>query len=155
MGPPAGMLSGIFPYRPTRATLLRHVSLASRLRALECDKDIPRAGLCLEGGWPRLVQVRCVIANCQRVAVQSINPLPRLPLQGPFRMCKFNGRRFHARVHIEGSHIDLLAVLGLNLKAVAGKREPMSDNIIGIFAVALGLGYGPGPLQFLVCLAVL
>jgi hypothetical protein len=52
----------------------------SRLRALERDEDIPGSTLCVERGGPALVQVRCVVADCQRVAVQGIDPLPRLPL---------------------------------------------------------------------------
>jgi hypothetical protein len=50
----------------------------SGLRALERDEDIPGPALCLERGGPALVQVRRVVAYCQRVAVQGIDPLPRL-----------------------------------------------------------------------------
>jgi hypothetical protein len=52
----------------------------SGLRALERDEDIPRPTLCLERGGPALVQVRCVVTDRQRVAVQGIDPFPRLPL---------------------------------------------------------------------------
>src|SRR6266850_1998182 len=121
----------------------------SALRARERDEDIPRPTPCLERGGPALVQVRCVVACRQRVAVQGIDPLPRLPLKGPFRMLEVNGRRLRARVHPDGSRVEGLAVLGLDLEAVAGKGEPMSDNVIGCFAVAFRLCCSPGPLQFL------
>src|SRR5437764_2341017 len=64
-------------------------------------------------------------------------------------MLEVNGRWLRARVHTDGSRVERLAVLGLDLEAVAGKGEAMSDNVIGCFAVALRLCCSPGPLQLL------
>jgi hypothetical protein len=64
-------------------------------------------------------------------------------------MLEVNGRRLRARLHPDGSRVEGLAVLGLDLEAVAGKGEPMSDNVIGCLAVAFRLCCRPGPLQFL------
>src|SRR5262249_41540054 len=99
-------------------------------RALERDEDIPGPLPGLERGRPALVQVRCVVACRQRVAVQGIDPLPHLPLQGTLPMPEVNGRRLRARVQPDGSRVEGLAVLGPDLEAVAGKREPMSDHIL-------------------------
>jgi hypothetical protein len=41
-------------------------------------------------------------------------------------MLEVNGRRLRARVLPDGSGVEELAVLGLDLEAVAGKGEPMS-----------------------------
>src|SRR6185437_12142440 len=49
----------------------------------------------------------------------------------------------------DGPRVERLAVLGQDLEAVAGKGEPMSDYIIGCFAVAFRFCCSPGPLQFL------
>src|SRR5262249_46210286 len=65
----------------------------SGLRALERNEDIPGPPLGLERGGPALVQVRCVVAGRQRVAVQGIDSLPHLPLEGSFRMLEVKGRR--------------------------------------------------------------
>src|SRR5690242_17656268 len=81
--------------------------------------------------------------------VQGVDPLPRLPLQGPFRVLEVNGRRLRVRANPEGPRVEDLAVLGPDLEAVAGKRQPMPDNVSGCFAVALGLRGSPGPLQVL------
>ena len=56
---------------------------------------------------------------------------------------------FAARLHPDGSRVEGLAVSGLDLEAIAGKGEPMSDNVIGCFAVAFRLCCSPDPLQFL------
>src|SRR5262245_33517376 len=64
-------------------------------------------------------------------------------------MLEVNGRRLRARVHLDGSRVEGLVVLGLNLKAVAGKGESMSDNVIGCFAVLFRFCCSPTPLQFL------
>src|SRR5262245_34015577 len=121
----------------------------SGLCALERYEDIPGPTFCLEHGGPALVQVRCVVARRQSVTVQGIDPLPRLSLQGAFRMLEVNGRRLRARVLPDGSGVEELAVLGLDLEAVAGKGEPMSDIVIGCFAVAFRLCCRPAPLQIL------
>jgi hypothetical protein len=76
-------------------------------------------------------------------------PAPRLALYDPFRMLEVNGRRLLARVHTDGSRVQWLTVLGLDLEAVAGKGEPMSDNVIGCFAVAFRLCCNPRPFQLL------
>jgi hypothetical protein len=57
--------------------------------------------------------------------------------------------RPRARVHPDDSRVKGLAVLGQDLKAVAGKGEPMSDNVIGCIAVAFRFCCSPGPLQSL------
>src|SRR4051794_5008598 len=101
---------------------------------------MPGPRLRLERGGPLLVQIRSVVARRQRVAVQGIDPLPSLPLQGPFSMLEVNGRRLRPRVHPEGSLVEGLAVLGPDPEAVAGKGEPMSDHVIGCLAVAFRLG---------------
>ena len=67
-----------FDYRNRK--LLTRLTALSGVRALERDEDIPGPTLCLERDGPALVQVRCVVARRQRVAVQGIDPLPRLPL---------------------------------------------------------------------------
>jgi hypothetical protein len=64
----------------TGSNLASGLDQLSGLRALERDEDIPGPTVCLERGGPTLVQVWCVVAGCQRVAVQAINPLPRLAL---------------------------------------------------------------------------
>jgi hypothetical protein len=64
-------------------------------------------------------------------------------------MVEVNGRWLRARVHPDGSRVEGLAVFGLDLEAVAGKGEPISDNVIGCFAVAFRLCCSPAPLQFL------
>jgi hypothetical protein len=64
-------------------------------------------------------------------------------------MLEVNDRRLRARVHPDSSRVEGLAVLGLDLEAVAGKGEPMSDNVIGCFAVAFRLCCSSSPLQFL------
>ena len=46
----------------------------SRLGAIKRDEDIPGPTLCLERGGPALVRVRCVVAGCQRVTVDGIDP---------------------------------------------------------------------------------
>jgi hypothetical protein len=46
-------------------------------------------------------------------------------------MLEVDGRWLRARVNTDGSRVEGLAVLGLDLEAVAGKGEPMSDNVIG------------------------
>jgi hypothetical protein len=51
-------------------------------------------------------------------------------------MLEVYGRWLRARVHPDGSRVEALAVLGLDLEPVARKGEPMSDNVIGCFAVA-------------------
>src|SRR5215510_12093766 len=63
-------------------------------------------------------------------------------------MLEVNRRRLRARVHPDGSRVDKLVVLGLDLKAVAGKGEAMSDNVIGCFAVLVRFCCSPTPLQF-------
>jgi len=50
---------------------------------------------------------------------------------------KVDGRRTRARIDPDRSGVEGLAVLGLDLKAVAGKREPMTDDIVDCFAIAL------------------
>jgi hypothetical protein len=64
-------------------------------------------------------------------------------------MLKVNGRRLRALVHPDGSGVEELAVLGLDLETIAGKGEPMSDHVIGCFAVAFRLYCRPGALQLL------
>ena len=64
---------------------LRHYSPSSisgsiRGRALERDDLIPGAALRLERNGPTLVQVRCVVADRKRIAVQNKDTLPGLPL---------------------------------------------------------------------------
>jgi hypothetical protein len=53
----------------TGSNLTSGLDQLSGLRALERDEDIPGPTLCLERGGPTLVQVWCVVADCQRVAV--------------------------------------------------------------------------------------
>src|SRR5215510_8529369 len=64
-------------------------------------------------------------------------------------MLEVNRRRLRARVHPDGSRVERLIVLGLNLKAVAGKGEAMSNNVIGCFAVLFRFCCSPTPLQLL------
>src|SRR5262249_25344354 len=70
----------IFGLARTSIASSRLESVPSRLRALERDEHIAGPTLCLERGRPALVEIRCIVAGCQRVTVQGIDPLPRLPL---------------------------------------------------------------------------
>ena len=62
-------------------------------------------------------------------------------------MVEVNRRGTRARVHPKASRIDRFGALRLDLEAVAGKGEPVSDNVIGRFAVSFGLCCSPGPFQ--------
>jgi len=57
---------------------------------------------------------------------------------------KVDGRRTRARIDPDGSGVEGLAVLRLDLKAVAGKREPMTNDIVDSFAVTLRPSRRPG-----------
>src|SRR5262245_1958640 len=64
-------------------------------------------------------------------------------------MLEVNGRQLRARAHTDGSRVEGLALLGLDLEAVPGKGESMSDDVIGCFAVAFRLCCNPGSLELL------
>jgi hypothetical protein len=116
------------------------------LCALERNEDIPGPAFCLERGGPAILQVRRVVAGCQRVAVHHIDPLPRLPLESPFRLLEINGRRFRAWVYFDGSRVEKLVILRPDLEAIAVKREPVSDKVISCFAVLFRLCRDPSSL---------
>src|SRR5687768_6178436 len=56
----------------------------SGLCALERDEDMPGPTFCFEGARSALLQVWCVVANRQGVAVEGVDALPHLALQDPF-----------------------------------------------------------------------
>ena len=69
--------------------------------ALERNEDVARPFHSFERGGTVFGRVRRVIADRQRVAVQFVDPLPRLPFGGPFRVLEVDGGRLRARVHAD------------------------------------------------------
>jgi len=117
------------------------------LCALELNEDIPGPAFRLERGGPALLRVRRVVAGCQRVAVYSIDSFPHLSLQSSFRLLEINGRRFRARVYLDGSCVERLVILRPDIEAIALKRESMPDKVIGGVAVLFRLCRDPSSLQ--------
>lgn len=109
------------------------VSLARRFRGsdlsglctLERNEDISGATLCLERRGPAFLQVRCVVADWQRVAVEDVDALPRLSLESASPMREVNGCWFRPRVHADGSCVEELAVLGAD---PIRKPLPLNDD---------------------------
>ena len=64
-----------------------------------------------------------------------------------FLLLEINGRRLRARVHLNGSRVERLVILRPDFEAIAHKREPMSDKVIGCLAVLFRLCRDPSSLQ--------
>src|SRR5262245_13591961 len=50
-------------------------------------------------------------------------------------LLEINGRRLRAWVHMNGPRVERLVIFRPDFEAVAHKRQPMSDKVIGYFAV--------------------
>src|SRR5215831_14440655 len=62
-------------------------------------------------------------------------------------LLEINGRRLRAWVHLKSARVERLVIFRPDFEAIAHKRQPMSDKVIGYFAVLFRFCRDPSSLQ--------
>src|SRR5262249_52992678 len=111
--------------------------------ALEEDADRARTRFRRELCRARFGRVGSVVANLEALALEPIDPLPRLTLGVPLGMEEVDLRGRPPSVDRVGAPVQGLAV-ALDRECVAGERQAMARDVCRGFRVALGGHDGPG-----------